>query len=82
MQQLQATTKATMRQATPDYMAEDWLTVAEVADKLRVSRMTVYRMVEDGRLPRIQVGKSFRISRSGLNVHLDATVVQGEVVQQ
>ena len=67
-------------QPVPDAMTEEWLTVGEVADHLRVSRMTIYRMVEDGTLPRIRVGKSFRISRAGLNTHLAATVVPGAVV--
>lgn len=38
-----------------------FLTVAEVASMMRVSRMTVYRMVHSGELPAIRFGRSFRV---------------------
>lgn len=38
-----------------------FLTVAEVADLLRVSKMTVYRMVHAGDIPAVRVGRSFRV---------------------
>ena len=37
-----------------------FLTVAEVADMMRVSKMTVYRLVHSGELPAIRFGRSFR----------------------
>ena len=37
------------------------LTVREVADTMRVSTMTVYRLIRDGELPAIRVGKHFRL---------------------
>jgi excisionase family DNA binding protein len=37
------------------------LTVTEVAAMLRVSKMTIYRMVHAGRLPSLRVGQSYRI---------------------
>jgi excisionase family DNA binding protein len=37
------------------------LTVAEVAALLRLSKMTVYRMVNSGTLPALKVGRSVRI---------------------
>ena len=37
------------------------LTVREVADAMRVSTMTVYRLIHSGALPAIRVGKHFRI---------------------
>lgn len=39
----------------------DLLTVAEVAARFRVSKMTIYRMCHDGRLPSTRVGSQFRI---------------------
>ncbi|HEY1968101.1 MAG TPA: helix-turn-helix domain-containing protein [Pseudonocardia sp.] len=42
-------------------LPSDLLTVAEVAAKLRVSKMTIYRMVNSGELPAFKVGRSFRI---------------------
>ena len=41
--------------------APQFLTVAEVADLLRVSKMTVYRMVHAGDLPAVRVKRSFRV---------------------
>ncbi|HUB69159.1 MAG TPA: helix-turn-helix domain-containing protein [Acidimicrobiales bacterium] len=38
-----------------------YVTVAEVADLLRVSNMTVYRLVQAGQLPAVRVGRSYRI---------------------
>jgi excisionase family DNA binding protein len=46
-----------------------FLTVAEVADALRVSKMTIYRLVHDGRLPAIRVGRSFRVPESSLRAY-------------
>lgn len=46
------------------------LTVHEVADRLRVSKMTVYRLCHDGVLPSVRVGKQFRIRESALRVYL------------
>ncbi len=37
------------------------LTVAEVAAIMRLSKMTVYRMVNYGTLPALKVGRSVRI---------------------
>ncbi|MET4640222.1 helix-turn-helix domain-containing protein [Mycetocola sp. 2940] len=43
-----------------------FLTVAEVADMMRVSKMTVYRMVHAGDLPAIRFGRSFRVPESAV----------------
>ncbi|MGO1509194.1 MAG: helix-turn-helix domain-containing protein [Actinomycetales bacterium] len=44
-----------------------FLTVAEVADSLRVSKMTVYRMVHSGELPAVRVGRSFRVPNAAVD---------------
>jgi excisionase family DNA binding protein len=36
--------------------------VAEVADALRVSTMTVYRLIKAGDLRAVRVGKSYRLT--------------------
>jgi excisionase family DNA binding protein len=43
-----------------------FLTVAEVADMMRVSKMTVYRLVHAGELPAIRFGRSFRVPESAV----------------
>ncbi len=43
-----------------------FLTVAEVADIMRVSKMTVYRLVHSGELPAIRFGRSYRVPESAV----------------
>ncbi len=38
-----------------------YLTVAEVAQDMRASTMTVYRLIKSGELGAVRVGKSYRI---------------------
>ena len=52
------------------------LTVAEVADLLRVSNMTVYRLIKGGQLGAIRVGKNYRIPQDDLDAYLEDGVVQ------
>ncbi|MFJ2264442.1 helix-turn-helix domain-containing protein [Streptomyces sp. NPDC087844] len=47
-----------------------FLTVAEVASVMRVSKMTVYRLVHSGHLPAIRVGRSFRVPEQALHQYL------------
>jgi excisionase family DNA binding protein len=42
------------------------LTVGEVAAALRVSRMTVYRLIHAGEITAIRVGRSVRVSAASL----------------
>lgn len=51
------------------------LTVREVADAMRVSHMTVYRLIKAGELPAIRVGRNFRIRESELDRFFDARTV-------
>jgi excisionase family DNA binding protein len=46
------------------------LTVAEVADIMRVSNMTVYRLIKSGQLAAIRVGKNYRIRESEIERYL------------
>ena len=47
-----------------------FLTVAEVATIMRVSKMTVYRLVHSGELEAIRVSRSFRIPEQAVNQYL------------
>ncbi|MBA4505743.1 helix-turn-helix domain-containing protein, partial [Corynebacterium sanguinis] len=51
-----------------------FLTVAEVADIMRVSKMTVYRLVHAGDLPAVRVGRSFRVNENAVTEYLDSSV--------
>ncbi len=60
-----------MADYTPGDMSEaHFLTIAEVASKMRVSKMTVYRLVHGGELPAVRVGRSFRVTEDDVNEYL------------
>ena len=46
-----------------------FMTVAEVAAVMRVSKMTVYRLVHSGELPAVRVGRSFRVPEKPVNAY-------------
>jgi excisionase family DNA binding protein len=47
-----------------------FLTVSEVADLMRVSKMTVYRLVHSGDLTAVRVGRSFRVPEQAVHTYL------------
>ena len=56
---------------TADKLADvKFLTVAEVASLMRVSKMTVYRLVHPGELTAVRVGRSFRVPERAVNDYL------------
>ncbi len=52
------------------------LTVAEVASAMRVSTMTVYRLIKSGELPAVRVGRSYRVRGSAVEQYLSSRSVQ------
>lgn len=55
-----------------------FLTVAEVAAVMRVSKMTVYRLVHSGELTAVRVGRSFRVPEKAVHDYLrDAYIEAG-----
>jgi excisionase family DNA binding protein len=57
---------------------EPLLTVGEVAGLMRVSNMTVYRLIKSGQLGAIRVGKNYRIRRTDVDRYLDERAVHVE----
>jgi excisionase family DNA binding protein len=53
-------------------------TVAEVAAAMRVSNMTVYRLIRSGELPALRVGKGYRIFEADLERFLKGRSVHVE----
>lgn len=47
-----------------------FMTVNEVASLLRVSNMTVYRLINAGEMPAARIGKSYRIRRGDVDKYL------------
>ena len=61
-----------------DHPESKFLTVAEVAAMMRVSKMTVYRLVHGGELPAVRVGRSFRVPEKAVHDYLrDAFIEAG-----
>ena len=53
-----------------------FLTVQEVADLMRVSTMTVYRIIKSGELPAVRVGRSFRVRDVDVDTYLGSRYTQ------
>ena len=71
MQPCQESTVPTMPAHEPGDISDvKFLTVAEVAAMMRVSKMTVYRLVHGGDLPAVRVGRSFRVTEDDVNEYL------------
>ena len=66
------------REQTSDHgeLAGTFLTVAEVASLMRVSKMTVYRLVHAGDLPAVRVGRSFRVPEEAVRRYLRDSFVE------
>ena len=62
--------RCTMATSSGDISDSKFLTVAEVAAMMRVSKMTVYRLVHGGELPAVRVGRSFRVLESDVDEYL------------
>ena len=48
----------------------DLMTVREVAQMMRVSNMTVYRMIKGGELGAVRIGKNYRIRKNDVLSYL------------
>ena len=53
-----------------------FLTVAEVAGLLRVSTMTVYRLIKAGELASVRVGRSYRVAEDDVDRYLASSYTQ------
>ena len=53
-----------------------FLTVKEVAALMRVSKMTVYRLVHSGELTAVRVGRSFRVPEQAVHDYLRAAFIE------
>jgi excisionase family DNA binding protein len=52
---------------------KEFYTAQELADKLRVNVMTIYRYIKAGRLKAHKIGKEFRIDKSEFSSFLRKT---------
>src|ERR1035437_10539489 len=61
---------------------EDFLTARQVQDILKVDRITVYRMLQDGRLKGVKIGQQWRFSRREFERMLEGEIPYDETAQQ
>lgn len=52
---------------------KEFYLVEELAAKLRITHMTIYRYIKAGRLKAYKIGKDFRIDRAEFDKFLDKT---------
>ncbi len=57
---------------TESFAKARFLTVQEVADLMRVSSMTIYRLIKAGELPAVRVGRSFRVRDTDVDTYLES----------
>lgn len=55
-----------------------YLSVADVAKHIGVSKMTVYRLAESGDIPSLRFGRSIRIDAEGLEQYISANTTMSE----
>lgn len=58
------------RSAASDLSGVKFMTVAEVAAIMRVSKMSVYRLIHNGQLEAARFGRSFRVSEADVDAYL------------
>jgi excisionase family DNA binding protein len=64
--------------AESNFSNAKFLTVAEVAEVMRVSKMTVYRLVHSGDMPAVRFGRSYRVPENAVEQYLKGAVVDGQ----
>jgi excisionase family DNA binding protein len=58
-----------------DVPANRFMTIAEVAQALRVSRMTVYRLVHSHAIHAVRFGRSYRVPESAVESYIEHSAV-------
>ncbi len=53
-----------------------FLTASEAAERMRVSKMTVYRLIRSGKIPAVQIGKAYRVRETDLEQYLNSSYVK------
>lgn len=62
----------------PSPSGSRFLTASEAAERMRVSKMTVYRLIRAGKLPAVQIGKAYRVRENDLEGYLNSSYVRAE----
>lgn len=60
------------RPGGPEGASPTWLSVSDVQRYLGISRPLVYRLIREGTIPAVHLGRAIRVSRAALDRALDA----------
>lgn len=60
-----------------DHNKTDFLTVAEISEMLRLSELTIYKYIKEGRLSAFEFGGHYRISKSSLDDFIENHKFEG-----
>jgi excisionase family DNA binding protein len=51
----------------PMALESDFMTVSEVADYLRLSEATIYKLAQSGEIPGVKVGRNWRFKKGSID---------------
>jgi excisionase family DNA binding protein len=54
---------------------EEYYSIEEVAEMLKVAYLTVYRWIKSGKLQAVKAGKQYRISKTSLDKYLNENTI-------
>lgn len=57
-------------------VATRWLSTAEASDRLGVTLRTLYRLVDEGRLPAYKIGRVIRVKEGDVDTFIDSVRIQ------
>jgi excisionase family DNA binding protein len=60
-----------------EYQTPNLLSLKEVGERTALSRSTIYREIESGRLQAVKIGKSVRVMDSELRRYIESLQVRG-----
>ena len=63
-------------------MAQEWLTIEEIAEELRVSEETVRRWIRTKKLKALSIGRGYRIRRKDYEDFLDRRSTEIEETEE
>lgn len=50
---------------------DEIMTVTEVAEYLKISEVTTYKLVQDGKMPAFKIGRHWRVKKSDLSEFIE-----------
>lgn len=65
-------TRKTKRNKKVDIMPDEIMSIKEVAEFLKVKEQTVYRLVQQGKIPALKIGGQWKVKKSHLDKMFDA----------